>query len=98
MKIDYIKNNDAADAQADWFCPNTAQGLTQPGLARVNQSIKAYVYCILTAQVNVRSSVLGSGGCTREVQNEFQKLVEEVIIQLDMAASMQRYQLAIDQA
>ena len=50
MKIKYIENSEAADAQADWFCPNTPQGLTQAGLARINQSIEAYVYCILAAQ------------------------------------------------
>ena len=42
--------------QYDWFAPKTAAGLTQSGLSRINQSIEAYVYCILGAQVNVRSS------------------------------------------
>ena len=41
--------------QYDWFAPKTAAGLTQAGLSRINQSIEAYVYCILGAQVNVRS-------------------------------------------
>ena len=49
-------------------------------------------------QVNVRSSILGSGGRAREAQSEFLVLVESVITQPDLAASMQRYQLAVDQA
>jgi len=60
--ICFIEPDDAAYSQADWFAPNTASGLTQVGLSRINQSIGAFVYCILGAQVNVRSSILGSGG------------------------------------
>jgi len=60
--IYYIKPGAAADTQADWFALNTASGLTQAGFSRINKSIEAFVYCILGAQVNVRSSILGSGG------------------------------------
>ena len=86
------------DSQYDWFAPNTAAGLTQAGLARVNQSIEAFVYCVLGAQVNVRSSILGSGGRAKEAQTEFLTLVEDAIRQPDLAKSVQRYQLAVDEA
>ena len=69
--IYFIEPDDAAYAQADWFAPNTASGLTQAGLSRINQSIEAYVYCILGAQINVRSSILGEGGRAKEAQNKF---------------------------
>jgi len=72
--------------------------LTQAGLARINQSIEAFVYCVLGAQVNVRSSILGSGGRAKEAQNEFLVLMESAITQPDLATSVQRYQLAVDQA
>jgi len=42
--IYYIEPGAASDAQADWFAPNTANGLTQAGLSRINQSIEAFVY------------------------------------------------------
>ena len=29
---------------------------------RINQSIEAFIYSILESQINVRSSILGSGG------------------------------------
>ena len=87
-----------AVAQWDWFAPNTASGLTQVGLSRINQSIEAFVYCTLGAQVNVRSSILGSGGRAKEAQSEFLVLMEDVIRQPDLAKSVQRYQLAVDQA
>ena len=81
----------------DWFAPKTAAGLTQAGLSRINQSIEAFVYCILGAQVNVRSSILGVGGRAKEAQTEFLTLMEDAIRQSDLAQSVQRYQLAVDQ-
>jgi len=86
------------DRQFDWFAPNTANDLTQVGLSRINQSIEAFVYCILGTQVNVRSSILGSGGRVKEAQSEFLVLMEDAIRQPDLAKSVQRYQLAVDQA
>ena len=96
--IYYIKPDDDAYGQADWFCPNVAEGLTQAGLARINQSIEAFVYCVLGSQVNVRSSILGSGGRAKEAQSEFLVPVEDSIRQSDLAKSVQRYQLAVDEA
>ena len=72
--------------------------MTQAGLSRINQSIEAFVYCILGAQVNVRSSILGSGGRAKEAQSEFLVLMKDAISQPDLAKSVQRYQLAVDEA
>jgi len=72
--------------------------LTQAGLSRINQSIEAFVYCVLGAQVNVRSSILGSGGRAKEAQSEFLVLMEDSIRQPDLAQSVQRYQVEVDQA
>ena len=94
--IYYIKPEN--ENQYDWFAPKTSAGLTQPGLSRINQSIEAFVYCILGAQVNVRSSILGEGGRAKEVQTEFLTLLEDAIRQTDLAKSVQRYQLAVDEA
>jgi len=96
--ISFIEPDSVAYAQADWFAPNTAKGLTQAGLSRINQSIEAFVYCILGAQVNVRSSILGEGGRAKEAQSEFLVLMEDAIKQPDLAKSVQRYQLAVDEA
>ena len=70
----------------------------QAGVTRINQSIEAFVYCILGVQVNVRSSVLGQGGRAKEGQSEFLVLMEDEIRQPDLAQSVQRYQLAVDEA
>ena len=84
--------------QYAWIAPNYSSGLTQAGLSRINQSIEAFVYCILGAQVNVRSSILGEGRRAKEAQTEFLTLVEDAIRQPDLAKSVQRYQLAVDEA
>ena len=85
--INYIEPDDAAYAQADWFCPNMAEGLTRVGLLQINQSIEVFVYCVLGAQVNVRSSIQGEGGRAKEAQSEFLILVEDAIRQPDLALS-----------
>ena len=64
----FIELDSVAFSQYDWFAPNKSSGLTQAGLARINQSIEAFVYCILGAQVNVRSSIIGTGGRVKEAQ------------------------------
>ena len=58
----FICKDDGTAKQFKYFVPNFAQGLTQVGLSQLNQSIKAFVYCVLGTQVNVRSSILGNGG------------------------------------
>ena len=50
------------------------------------------------AQVNVRSSILGEGRRAKEAQTEFLTLMEDTIRQSDLAKSVQRYQLAVDEA
>ena len=78
--------------------PRKLEALTQAGLSRINQSIEAFVYCVLGAQVNVRSSILGEGGRAKEAQTEFLVLLEESIRQPNLSKSVQRYQLAVDEA
>ena len=75
-----------------------SEGFTQAGTARLNQSIEAFVYCIFGAQVNVRSSILGSSGSAKEAQREFLVLVENAIRKPDILKSVQRFKLAIDEA
>ena len=96
--ISYIRLDPVASDQYDWFAPKKSAGLTQAGLSRINQSTEAFVYCILGAQVNVRSSILGEGGRAKEAQTEFLTLMEDAIRQPDLAMSVQRYQLAVDEA
>ena len=97
-RISYIRPDPVAATQYDWFAPKTASGLTQAGLSRINQSIEAFVYCVLGAQVNTKSSILGEGGRAKEVQTEFLAMMEQAIVKTDLKQSVQRYQMAVDQA
>ena len=94
--IQYIRNNESAK-QYEYFI-SSSQGFTGPGLARLNQSIEALIYCCLGAQVNTRSSILGKSGSAMETQREFLILLESVILQTDISKSVQRFQLAIQEA
>ena len=95
--VSYIRPDPVAATHYDWFAPKTAAGLTQAGLSRIKQSIEVFVYCILGAQVNVRSSILGEGGRSKKAQTEFLTLMEDDIRQPDLPQSVQRYQLAVDE-
>ena len=48
--------------------------------------------------MNVRSSILGEGGRAKEAQTEFLTLMEDSIRQPDLVKSVQRYQLAVNEA
>ena len=76
-RIDFIRNDRGADKQFEFSMPNgPLNGLYQAGKARLNQSIKAFVYCILGPQVNVRSSIVGEFGGAKKAQREFLILME----------------------
>ena len=55
------------------------------------------MYYVLGAQVNVRSSILGDRGRAKEGQSEFLTLLDQVTRQPELAKSVQRYQLALDE-
>ena len=65
------------------------------GKGRLNRSIEAFVYCVLGAQVNMRSSITGQSGSAQEVKQELINLFEKAIIEEELSVSAQRYQTAI---
>ena len=67
-------------------------------MGRINKSLEAFVYCVLVAQVNIRSGIVGNSGGAVEAQQEMQKLFESAVIEEDLATSVQRYQLAVQEA
>ena len=95
--LQYILN-DEIDNGYEYFLTRVSNGLTNAGQARLNQSIEALVYCVLGAQVNVRSGILGETGSAQEVRQEFLVLLEDAIKQPDISKSVQRFQLAVQEA
>ena len=95
--LQYILNTGSSE-QYEHFLTRVSYGLTNVGQARLNQSIEALVYCVLGAQVNVRSSILGDTGSAQEVRQEFLVLLEDAIKQPDISKSVQRFQLPVQEA
>ncbi|XP_048588585.1 uncharacterized protein LOC125572279 [Nematostella vectensis] len=97
FEIEYLKDP-RTEFQYEWFFPEKSMGLTKAGLSRINQSIEAFVYCILGAQVQTRSSIVGDSGSAQETKQVFSKLFESAVIENDISKSIQRYQFALQQA
>ena len=95
----YFIRNDAAgvERQFDFFMPDASHGLTQEGLARLNQSIEAFVYCVLGSQVDTRSSILDFTGGAKQAQDLFLDKIDKAIVLSDISKSISRLQL-IDEA
>ena len=69
--------------------------LTLNGLGRINRSIEAFGYCILGAQANTRSSILGNLGTARNTQTDFLVLIEDALRTLTVSSGPVKYQDAI---
>ena len=52
----------------------------------------------MSAQVNIRSGIVGNSGGAVEAQQEMLKLFESAVIEENLATSVQRYQLAVQEA
>ena len=76
--------------------PNRASGLTSNGLGRINRSIEAFGYCILGAQANTRSSIIGATGTARNTQTDFLVLFDDAIRKLTVSNGPAKYQEAIE--
>ena len=60
---------------------------TFTGLSRIEQSTEVFVHCVLGAQENVRSRILGDGGRAKEARTEFLTLIEDAIRKPDLSES-----------
>ena len=94
--ISFIRNDQGADKQWEHFVPDHANGLTPAGLGRINRSIEAFGYCILGAQANTRSSILGTLGTAQNTQTDFLVLVDDAIRTLTVSNEPVKYQNAIE--
>jgi len=94
----YYKSTHKSRSQYNWFIPQKGVGITKAGMSPLNQSIEAFVYCVLGAQINTRSPIISDFGSAKETQDVFLKLFESSVIGKDISKSIQRYQLAIQEA
>ena len=76
--IDYIAQGPEADEAWSSFILDKSQGFTAPGVERLNDSIRTYVWAILGAQAQTRSAILGAG-TSFDAQKQFLANVEDAI-------------------
>ena len=67
-----------ADSWSRWIMPKS-QGLTRHGVEMLSESIRVYVYCLLTAQSSTRSNIIGNTSPNFEAQKLFGKEVEDFV-------------------
>ena len=90
-KIDYVWQKDAIDAWKH-FLLEKSDKFTRAGFIRVDDSIRTYVYCILGAQAQTRSSILTSP----ESQQTFVDILEKNINSMfSIPESINQYQNSI---
>ena len=94
--IAFMRNDQGAETQLEHFVPDQTSGLTPAGLGRINRSIEAFGYCILGAQANTRSSILGNLGTARNTQTDFLVLVDDAIRTLTVSNEPVKYQDATE--
>ena len=92
--VDYI--DQGAEGGNAWttFVLDKSDGFTQPGVERINDSIRTYVYvwAILGAQAQIRTSILGTGTAF-DAQKQFLVNVEDAISSpVDLPSAIARYQ------
>ena len=98
--VDYI-DQDTAGVDTAWknFILNKSDGFTLPGVNRLKDSSRTYVWAILTAQAQTRANFLGVGGTASDTQQQFLANVETVIASpVDIPGSIARYQEALQYA
>ena len=96
LRIAKIQRIVQDDSGWEYFIGSKESNLTQPGMVRLNDSIRTYIYCILGAQAEARTAIVGSFGTELDAQKQFKSLLEDSINQHpDIPTSIARYQKAI---
>jgi hypothetical protein len=92
LHISFIKQGDEADDAWSTFILDKSEGFTRAGVERVNDSIRTYVWAVLGAQAQTRTSILGTGTAF-DAQKQFLANVEDAINSaVDLPGSIARFQ------
>ena len=77
----------------------TSKGFTRIGLTMISKSVRAYVYLLLTSQVQARSKIVGKTTNAFEVQNIYMNSFEELLkSDYSIADDIARYQGVLEHA
>ena len=85
---DYI----GPDSMTRWII-EASVGLTDVGLYRISESVKAYAYLILSSQASARSGIVGNTASALTAQSAFLNNFEDIVNQrVDIREDIKRYQ------
>ena len=95
IHIDYIRQDETMPHVGDgWRCfiIEKGQGYSHAGVERLNDSIRTYVWAILGAQAQTRTSIVGIGTAF-DAQAQYLANVEDAIASpVDLPSGIKRYQ------
>ena len=66
------------DSMTSWIIEKSV-GFTDVGLLRISESVRAYVYLILSSQASARSSIIGNSASSLTAQSAFLTNLENVV-------------------
>ena len=70
-----------------------SKGFTRKGTEKISRSVKAYVYLVLTSQVQARSSIVGNSAPAVDAQKVFKSTFKELINEdYSIGTDIERYQ------
>ena len=70
-----------------------SRGLTRKRIKKISRSVRAYVYLVLTSQVQARSSIAGNSASAVDTQQVFKKTFKTLIDEYySISNNIQRYQ------
>ena len=85
---DYI----GPDSITRWIIEKS-QGFTDVGLFRISESVRAYVYLILSSQASARSEIIGNTSSALTAQLAFLTNIEDIVNRrVDIREDIKRYQ------
>ena len=80
------------DSMFRWIIEK-GKGFTKPGLFMISESVRAYVYLILSSQSSARSSIVGNTASALTAQRAFMNNLENVTKRrVDIQQDIERYQ------
>ena len=76
-----------------------SRGLTRKGIEKISRSVRAYIYLVLTSQVQARSSIVGNSASAVDAQEVFKSTFKALIDEdYSISNDIQRYQDVLEHA
>ena len=76
-----------------------SKGFTRKGIEKISRSVRAYVYLVLTSQVQARSSIVGNSASALDAQEVFKSTFKALIDEdYSISNDIQRYQDVLEHA